>query len=218
MHNCEKPIFLKKIILFIIALITLNSAFSQVSVKGYVHSTLDNSYVTEKVYVKLLPNNIVKKAIKGHFEFNYLKPNTNYTLEVIAKHYMNTQFEIKTNEKDLNIDLDINQCGFNKQRAKVDWENGSAKLFLCQMCPENRNIDNLFEIKYNIEYIGQNCLLPEQSCIEEYNKEIIKMLNKEFRNEWHSKARYDIVGIDKETKDKLIENFKEWRLNGSKDE
>lgn len=207
---------MKKIVLVIITFILVNSAFSQASIKGYVHSSLDNNYVTEKVYVRLLPNDIVVKAVDGYFRFKNLKPNTKYTLEVIAKNYKNKEFTIKTNEKELNVDLDILQCGYNKKRAQDDWNNGNAKLFLGQMSPENRSIDNLFEIKYNIEYIGQDCLLGEQSCIVEYNKEIIKMMNKEFDDKWQLKARFDILGLDKKTKDKLFNYYKEWLLNESK--
>ncbi len=116
------------------------------------------------------------------------------------------------------MDFDLKgPCAFNEELAKQDRKADNAKLLLDSMGivgnPANRIQENQFEIKYNIEYVFFGCYIPEQTCIESYNRQMFKLLDRKYGKKWRRETRYDVAFLDEKDVDYLVEKFKQEIMN-----
>ncbi|MBW2962544.1 hypothetical protein [Mesonia aestuariivivens] len=81
--------------------------------------------------------------------------------------------------------------------AKQDIENGNPFLLLQGgIAPVIIATDPQFEDKYKIYFYEYGCTGPDQSLIEDYNKEIFSYLTDQYGKKWIKEVRDDVVGLN----------------------
>jgi len=196
---------MKKILLislFFYSLLTTDFGYSQNDpIKGKVVSSISLKNPNENIYIleKGTTNGTIADSL-GFFILIPEKEKTNYILEISVGNYdkleYNYKFEWTKREKPKSIVVS-GKCKINKNKAKQDWKNGEAKLYLFGgIAPiENSIKDNKFERKFKVQYIDFGCDTEIYECISEYNKYIFKNLDIKFGQKMRKLIRKDIIGF-----------------------
>jgi hypothetical protein len=133
----------------------------------------------------------------GNFTLLNLNKNKHYSLELRSHIYgeINIEFETQSDNQIVKTFEIVTNCDFDSETAKSDWKNKSAKLYLIgSIAPiANSKNDKKFEKKYNLKYFDFGCTPDLLECIIEYNKEILKLLELEYDEEWKTEIRKDVI-------------------------
>ena len=89
------------------------------------------------------------------------------------------------------------------QHADRDIENGEPRLIICFSFEgkKERGRDAFyanqheFEEKYGITYKLYNCTVENEKCVENYNKQVLKHLRRNFGRTWKREVREDVYGL-----------------------
>lgn len=88
------------------------------------------------------------------------------------------------------------KCNGSKEKAVLDIRKGKIN-FLVQGGIVSRYVkgQELFERKYQLKYLDFGCVIPKDLCLDVYNAEIAKYLDKKYGSSWRKEVRKDIMGI-----------------------
>lgn len=189
---------MKKLIFLILNILTIINLNAQIKLDGKIISAKTKLNPSEEIMI------IVKETKEktftdslGNFTLLNLNKNKHYSLELRSHIYgeINIEFETQSDNQILKTFEIVTNCDFDSETAKSDWKNKSAKLYLIgSIAPiANSKNDKKFEKKYNLKYFDFGCTPATLECIIEYNKEILKLLELEYDEEWKTEIRKDVI-------------------------
>jgi hypothetical protein len=87
-------------------------------------------------------------------------------------------------------------CDQSKQQAVSDLQKGKVE-FLLQggIAPVHVNGQESFERTYAIHYHDLGCMVPKGLCIDVYNQEVARYLDKKHGKGWRKQVRKDVTGV-----------------------
>jgi hypothetical protein len=187
--------------LIIFSLLKINFGFSQNdTIKGKIVSSISLKKPNGTIYIleKGTTNGTLSDSL-GIFKLITQNKKDSYILEISVGNYDKLEYEYKSEWKNWKKPKSIvvsGKCELNKEKAKQDWKNGIAKLYLFGgIAPiENSKKDDKFERKYNIKYQDFGCDAKIYECISEYNEYIFKILEIKFGDKMKKIIRKDIIG------------------------
>jgi len=214
--------FIKKIMIrhFLELTIVFNlltiSLFSQTSVKkdylGRVFEIRENSKIPlwpTKIYlIKQSDTLFTGGTAMGYFEFpdiiegSYkiiIKSNRHKTLDStisIKASENENYFVLKIDTTFVNQEENIADDIYDRNKALQDIQNNSVCLFIPGgiVDPRIYPSDTIFELKYNLSYHSNGCVLFE---VKEYNETVFEYLDKTFGSDWRKYVRKDVIGLKK---------------------
>lgn len=189
---------MKKLIFLILNILTIINLNAQIKLDGKIISAKTKLNPSEEIMI------IVKETKEktftdslGNFTLLNLNKNKHYSLELRSHIYgeINIEFETQSDNQIVKTFEIVTNCDFDSETAKSDWKNKSAKLYLIgSIAPiANSKNDKKFEKKYNLKYFDFGCTPAPLECIIEYNKEILKLLELEYDEEWKTEIRKDVI-------------------------
>lgn len=189
---------MKKFIFLILNLLTIINLNAQIKLNGKIISAKTKLKPGEEIMISVKETK--EKTFTdslGNFTLLNLNKNRHYSLELSSQIYGKVYIEFETqsdNEIKKTFEVVAN-CDFDSETAKNDWKNKSAKLYLIgSIAPiANSKNDKKFEKKYNLKYFDFGCTPAPLECIIEYNKEILKLLELEYAEEWKTEIRKDVI-------------------------
>lgn len=176
------------------------SAHGQSEIVGFIQSSITGLKPMTEVYIEItnsdrpLPERTTLTDSSGTFRLENLEVNKKYILKVSAFGYGKQFFEINTVSGIVKTTLTLKaSCEFSAEQARVDWENGTAKLLLSgSIAPvANTRADTRFEKKYKILYYDFGCTPIIGECIKSYNEQIFDLLDDKYGKNWRRRARND---------------------------
>jgi len=196
---------MKKILLIsliILSLLKTDFGYSQNdTIKGKVVSSISFKKPNGNIYIleKGTTNGTIADSL-GFFTLITKKDRINYILEISVGNYDKLEYDYKsewTKRKKPKSIVVSGKCKINKKKAKQDWKNGEAKLYLFGgIAPiENSKKDEKFERKFKVKYLDFGCDAEIYECISEYNEYIFKILDIKFGQKMRKLIRKDIVGF-----------------------
>jgi len=189
---------MKKFIFLILNLLTIVSLNAQVKLNGKIISAKTKQKPSEEIVITVKETKeIAFTDSLGNFTLSKLDKNRRYSLELKSFLYGKVSIEFETqsdNQIQKTFEVVAN-CDFDSETAKREWKNKSAKLYLIgSIAPiANSKNDKKFEKKYNLKYFDFGCTPAPFECIIEYNKEIMKLMELEYGEEWKKEIRKDVV-------------------------
>lgn len=189
---------MKKFIFLILNVLTFISLNAQVKLDGKIISAKTKLKPSEEIVITVKETKeIAFTDSLGNFNLSKLDKNRRYSLELMSFLYGKVNIEIETqsdNQMQKTFEVVAN-CDFDSETAKSEWKNKSGKLYLIgSITPiANSKNDKKFEKKYNLKYFDFGCMPAPLECIIEYNKEIIKLMEMEYGEEWKKEIRKDVV-------------------------
>ena len=180
--------------------------FGQSKIVGTIKSDTTNEKPNGNIYLEI--NDEKKTKIDrmtladsiGIFQFKNLEPNKLYKIKVQLMGYDTQEFEVKTNNEILNVDLTLKGvCGIlSSETAEREWIKKKAKLYIVGgIAPiGNRKADSRFEKKYEIQYYDFGDTAPNMECIQVYNERIFELMDKKYGTEWRKKVRSDVEYLE----------------------
>jgi hypothetical protein len=190
------------LLLIIFSLLKIDFGFSQNnSIKGKVVSSISLKKPNVEIYIieKGTTNGTLADSL-GFFTLIPLKEKNNYSLEISVGSYDKLEYEYEsewTNWKKPKSIVVSGKCEINREKAKLDWKNGVAKLYLFGgIVPIGYSKkDDKFERKYKVKYQDFGCDTEIYECISEYNEYIFNILDIKFGEKMRKMIRKDIVGF-----------------------
>ncbi len=189
---------MKKFIFLFLNLLTIIYVNAQVKLDGNIISAKTKLKPSEEIMIIVKETN--EKAFTdslGNFTLLKLDKNKRYSLELMSFLYgkVNMKFETQSDNQIIKTFEVVANCDFDSETAKREWKNKSAKLYLIgSIAPiANSKNDKKFEKKYNLKYFDFGCTPAPLECIIEYNKEILKIIEMEYGEEWKKEIRKDVV-------------------------
>jgi len=189
---------MKKSIFLILNLLTIVSLNAQVKLDGKIISAKTKQKPSEEIVITVKETKeIAFTDSLGNFTLSKLDKNRRYSLELMSFLYgkVNIEFETQSDNQIQKTFEVVANCDFDSETAKREWKNKSAKLYLIgSIAPiANSNNDKKFEKKYNLKYFDFGCTPAPFECIIEYNKEIMKLMELEYGEDWKKEIRKDVV-------------------------
>lgn len=85
-------------------------------------------------------------------------------------------------------------CSESKQMAIEDIKKGKIN-FLIQggFAPVHYEGQEVFEKKYEVRYFQFGCVVPANICLDTYNREVAKHLDKQYGKIWRREVRKDVM-------------------------
>ncbi|WP_291274423.1 hypothetical protein [Flavobacterium sp.] len=189
---------MKKFIFLFLNLLTIIHVNAQVKLDGNIISAKTKLKPSEEIMIIVKETN--EKAFTdslGNFTLLKLDKNRRYSLELMSFLYgkVNMEFETQSDNQIIKTFEVLANCDFDSETAKREWKNKSAKLYLIgSIAPiANSKNDKKFEKKYNLKYFDFGCTPAPLECIIEYNKEVLKLIELEYGEEWKKEIRKDVV-------------------------
>jgi len=193
----------KTLILSILSMLISLTTFSQnVDIKGKIISSVNGEGLFEG-FIQIEHRFGISTIEYGEFEIKHLELNKKYNLKISSFGYFDLDTTITIKDK-LNIDefkfvLNAN-CNIGIDKAKEDIKKGEPKLLIFGSIAPSANTKNdiKFEKKYKVNYFDYGCTPPTLECMEAYNKEIVKFLDKKYGKKWRKRVRRDVwaLGIE----------------------
>jgi hypothetical protein len=189
---------MKRFIFIVFNFLIIINLNAQVKLDGKIISVKTKLKPSEEVMIIVKETN--EKTFTdslGNFILEKFDKNKHYTLELSSFLYGKVILEFET-QNDIRVQKTfevVPNCKFDGETAKSEWENKSAKLYLIgSIAPiANSKKDKKFEKKYNIQYYDFGCTPDPLECIIEYNKEILKLMESKYGDEWKKEIRKDVV-------------------------
>lgn len=189
---------MKKFIFLILNLLTIINFNAQVKLEGKIISAKTKLNPSEEIVITVRETKeIVFTDSLGNFTLSKLDKNRRYSIELTSFLYgkVNIEFETQSNNQiQKTFEVDAN-CDFDSETARSEWKNKTAKLYLIgSIAPiANSKNDKKFEKKYNLKYFDFGCTPAPLECIIEYNKQILRLMEMEYGEEWKKEIRKDVV-------------------------
>ena len=189
---------MKRFVFIVFNFLIIINLNAQVKLDGKIISVKTKLKPSEEVMIIVKETN--EKTFTdslGNFILEKFDKNKYYTLELFSFFYGKVILEFETQNDNIvrkTFEVVAN-CDFDGETAKSEWENKSAKLYLIgSIAPiANSKKDKKFEKKYNIQYYDFGCTPDPLECIIEYNKEILKLMESKYGDEWKKEIRKDVV-------------------------
>ena len=109
---------------------------------------------------------------------------------------IDTLIKINTSNEYLNLLL-LADCEIDKSIAQKDIEENKPRLLIIGgIAPTFFSDQHLFETKFGIKYYDYGDQPPPQECVEQYNREIFKLLDNKFGKSWRKEVRKDVAGLN----------------------
>lgn len=191
-----------KTLLNVFILLICVISYSQISIQGYVKSSVTNLKPISSVYIEILNSKktVIDRTVildsNRFFKIKSLKANKLYEIKVSAPGYKNQIFKVKSNkgETTTTLTLNVNCKSYSKEQANIDWKNNTPKLLLVgSIAPiANSKADLKFENKFRIKYYDFGCDAVAEECIKIYNERIIELMDINYGMKWRRKVRKDV--------------------------
>lgn len=92
--------------------------------------------------------------------------------------------------------IEIPKCKHSAMQAQTDIKNKKVYVMLQGgIAPIHVIGQEVFERKYNVSYFDLGCVVPANLCIEHYNAEVGKYLDKIYGKKWRKEVRVDVKGL-----------------------
>lgn len=178
----------------------LSTSYGQTSqLKGRILSGVTNDAPSGEVYIMDSRNQVFAETDSlGYYTVDGLTKGKTYNFQFIAFGYGEVYRSIEISKEIDTLNLILNtECSFDSLTAHNDWRKGNPRLLLIgSIAPlANSEYDLKFEDKYKVEYYDFGCTPPAMECVLTYNKEIFKLLDQKFGNQWREEIREDVIGL-----------------------